>query len=229
MKLLHESHQLHFVADNSDVNVTPHLMSSLLNHLGKFNLMPTFGNMLNPMSGEKRQFIIMVSPDERLRVELPVDRILIAMEGVDSASFVKTAFSIIDSLQDIFPTKFAMRLSLLTARVYDGTEEEYKSLYESLFTYRGVSPIEWDNRIVERKTIENDETLNVISTIRRCKFALPRINGGSISDGIMSELDINTIAESKELRFSLSASKDFFNELSKQQIAASDLLKRYFP
>lgn len=228
MKLLHESHQIHFVSDNSDVNVTPHLMSSMLNHLGKFNLIPTFGNMLNPLSGEKKQFIIMVSPDERLRVEFPADRIMIAMEGLDSASFLKNSFAIIDAVQDIFPTKLATRLSLLTARIYQGSEQQYSDLYDSLFTYKGISPIEWDNRIVERKAIKGEELINVISTIRRCKFSIPKINNGSISDGIMSELDINTVAETKEQRFSLSSAKEFFEELYKEQATASKLLKRYF-
>ena len=228
MKLLHESHQIHFFVDNSDVTVNPHLMGTLLTRLGKHNVMPTFGNVINAITGEKKQYINMVNSDESLRIEFPLDRIVIAKEGGDLNAFLGLSATLFTALNEIFPEKKANRLSIVNTRVFQGDTNQYNDIYRNLFTYKQAIPFEWDNRIAERKQLPSGELLNSISTVRRCRLAMPRLNVAEAIDGIICELDVNTINENRTPRFSLDDAHEKVKELSEELIRGIELLRRYF-
>ncbi|SEA18583.1 hypothetical protein [Microbulbifer marinus] len=229
MDKLHETHQLHFFTSNVDVQATPQQISSMLSVLGGFGLVPTFGHELNASNAEKRQFVVMVSVDEKIRIEFPIGRIVILGEGGEATEFFNKACAILQELYKLFPTKEGNRLSLISTKIFSGSEQEFDELYRQLFTYRTVRPFEWDNRIAERQTLQNcGEEINNISTIRRCNVASPFINGGKEFNAILSEIDTNTIHENKKLRFNLDNAKDVFKDLHLQNEEANALLKRYF-
>jgi hypothetical protein len=227
MKKIHESHQAHFFADNTDVQVNPIIMTSLIQGLAKFNLYPTIGQVINALNGSRTQFVTMVNSDESLRVELAPDRLVIAREGGEINSFVTLASEISRSLHALFPSKTGSRIALVSARVYEGKISEYDDLYRKLFTYKSIKPFEWDNRIAEKKNAIG-ETINSISTIRRCRVQTSSINSGNKTDAILSEIDLNTLPENQSSRFSLEKFPEMINGLYIESAKSSQLLSRYF-
>ncbi len=229
MNQLHESNQLHFFSENSDIKPEPEVVSQLLGKLSKFGFMPTFGQSINALSGEKKKFIIMVTGDENLRIEFQANRIVLSSEGINLDELLEKANEILPLLEEVFPEKKANRLSLINNKLYVGNDEEYSALYKKLFTYHQAEPFEWDNRIAERKPLDNTkEQLNCISAIRRCKVSAPFHNSNQPFDAVTSESDINTIPENENFRFSLNESIEILSEILKVSKSASDLLNPYF-
>lgn len=56
MQCVQNNQQFNFFSDNTDVTTNPMVISSFLNALSKFGLIPTFGQELNALTGEKNKF-----------------------------------------------------------------------------------------------------------------------------------------------------------------------------
>lgn len=227
MELLHQSYQAHFFTNNIDVPATPGMLHKLLTGLSGFGLMPTYGNALNARSGEKAQFVIMISPDEKLMVEFPFDRICISSETKPLEEFQALLLPILNELGKIFPDKKGNRLSIVSSKIYGGSSVDYQALYKRLFTYTQVDPFEWENRVALRGQVFG-EAINDITTIRRCEFAANFINSGLPSDSIFSEVDTNTDPKNNSPRFNISNVQEKFMELLEKNSISTQKLNRYF-
>lgn len=227
MDLLHQSYQAHFFTSNIDVPANAGMLQKLLTGLSGFGLMPTFGNALNARTGEKTQFVIMISPDERLRVEFSIDRICISSETKPFEEFRAILGPILNQLSEIFPEKVGTRLSIVSSKIYGGNDDQYQALYEKLFTYTQVKPFEWDNRVALKEMLF-DEAINNITTIRRCEFSANFVNSGLPTDSIFSEVDINTDRKNNSQRFNISNVQNEFDQLLEKNFSAMQKLNRYF-
>jgi hypothetical protein len=203
-------------------------MGQMLKDLGSFNLMPTFGHMLNALNGERKQYINMVNAAQDLRIEFPMDRIIINQDGGNLNSFIEMVPQYLDALKAIFPDKLGYRMSVVTNKVYQGTIEEYNTLYRQLFTYKQATPFEWDNRIAEKKGLQSGEIINSTSAIRRCQLSTPKLNNGRITDAINCEIDVNTVPENRSNRFNLLDAKEHVRSLYAEVESTCGLLQRYF-
>ncbi|MBE8607924.1 hypothetical protein [Vibrio sp. OPT10] len=228
MNLLHQSHQAFFFCNNEDISPTPPIIGALLQALGRFNLIPTIGTEFIANTGTKRQFVIMVNSDESRRVEFLSNGISIQGQGTSADAFLHDVINFMESLQSVFPGKKSNRISLLNTRIFNGTPEQYDALYKNLFTFTQVSPFEWDNRIVEKKTLPNSsETINSISSIRRCEIKVPQLNNGQSIDSALFEIDSNTVPEHSNLRFGFEDAIAIWKELSENNQALIGQLSRY--
>ncbi|RBM83958.1 hypothetical protein DLR74_18315 [Vibrio paracholerae] len=135
----------------------------------------------------------------------------------------------LEGLGQLFPFKRGNRISVLNSKFYSGTTEQYEKLYKSLFTYQQATPFEWDNRIVERRTLEtSQEQINSISMIRRVEFSSPFINKGVQQDMVVFDLDSNTIYQNTSNRFGLVDSLRVYEELYQNNSRLTTELQRYF-
>jgi hypothetical protein len=114
----------------------------------------------------------------------------------------------------------------VTTNIYEGDSASYDKLYQSLFTYRQITPFEWDNRVAQ-KAVLNGENLNVISAIRRCEVISNVINYGNPADIIVSEVDTNTVASNTSPRFPMANVSDTLLELFQTNQDARLELARY--
>lgn len=227
MDLLHQSYQAHFFTTNTDVPANAGMLQKLLTGLSGFGLMPTFGNALNARTGEKSQFVIMMAPDESLRIEFPVDRICIYSEAKPFEEFQGLLTPIIKELGSIFPDKVGSRISIISSKIYKGSVGQYQALYEKLFTFTQAKPFEWDNRIALKQTLL-DEMINDITTIRRCEFAANFLNSGLPADSIITEVDINTDPKNSSKRFNLNRVDEQLHQLLNKNYSSMQILNRYF-
>ena len=227
MELLHQSYQAHFFTSNIDVPANAGMLQKLLTSLSGFGLMPTFGTAMNARTGEKIQFVTMLSPDEKLRIEFSIDRICISSEAKPVEEFRAILIPILDSLGQLFPEKSGTRLSIVSSAIYGGEPEQYQALYEQLFTYTHAKPFEWDNRIALKGNVF-DEAINDITTIRRCEFSANYINSGIPSDLIITEVDINTDPKNNTHRFLIGKVHDQLNQLIDKNKLSMQKLERYF-
>lgn len=229
VNLLHESHQLHFFVNNTDIESTPSLISAIKEQFPDFQLVPTYGKEFNPVSGDQKDILILVSSDHSLRIEFPSHEILILKEGGTQEEFKELSFEIVRGLSDLFRFKMGNRVSILSTKFYQGSKEQYEELYKSLFTYKQATPFEWDNRVVERLELpDSKESINSISAIRRIGVRSPHINNGNETDLIVFELDSNTAYQSAKNRFGLTNCLGVYDELYKNNIRLTKELTRYF-
>lgn len=230
MKLDHESHQLHFFSNNADIEANSLFISAMTHSLSEqLSVVPNTGREFEPIQGIQRDFLILTTPDGRVRIEFPSNEIVISKEGGSLDEFQELCVKILDSLSTLFPMKHANRISVLSSKYYSGSTEDYDELYRKLFTYKAVQPFEWDNRIVQRLTLENSkEEINSISAIRRVEAQGPFTKKGQSKDIIVVDTDSNTIYQNKEFRFSLFNSLETFKELFSNTHSVLDKLNRYF-
>jgi hypothetical protein len=229
MKLLHESHQLHFFADNNDITPTPLIIGGLLDKLGGFGLLPTLGSELNPNRGDKKQSLSMITSDQKLKIHFWSQDMVILGEGQTQDEFYQECKDIIGTMNTLYPLKLANRVSILTYKFYKGTIEEYENIYKELFTFKAATPFEWDNRIVEREVLaKTKEEINSISSIRRCEISSEFINTGSQEDLIIFEIDSNTRQQNNQPRFKLGNVVDIYDELFDNNKKLTKSLGKYF-
>lgn len=203
MKFQHNNYQLNYFTNNADITPTPALISSFLTSLGKFGLIPTFGQEINSATGERRQLMIMTNPEQTFKVEFPIHSIIISGANVDVEEFCTKAIDVLRSLESLLPSKKANRLAFVSTSVFSGTPEEYQELYQKLFTYKQASPFEWDNRIVQKIAHPDvDVQMNNVTSIKRCEIISPLIESGRPVDVVLFEVDINTDHESTGFRYS---------------------------
>lgn len=230
MKLDHESHQLHFFSNNADIEANSLFISAMTSSLSEhLSVVPNTGREFEPMKGIQRDFLILTTLDGSVRIEFPSNEIVISKEGGSLDEFQELCIKILNSLKKLFPMKYANRISVLSSKYYSGSTENYDELYGKLFTYKTAKPFEWDNRIVQRLTLEcSGEEINSNSVIRRVEVQGPFTKKGQTKDVIVVDVDSNTIYQNAEFRFSLSSSLTVFKELFSNARNVLSELNRYF-
>lgn len=228
MKAIHETHQLFFFSKNIELSATPANISKVLSVLTPFGLIPTINNEFDLLSNAKKQILSMIHLDESLRVEFPSSGIFIVKEGGSAKDFMNLALSILKALKQLFPFARSNRLSLVNNKIFVGSEEQFQEVYKSVFTYKSVTPIEWENRIVlrENSTVINEE-INKISTIRRGLIRSQFVNESQTTDVIMFEIDTNTLPTNTDTRFDLDNSDEIYKHFNSLQYEIFEELKRY--
>lgn len=228
MRILQQTHQINFFTNNDDTPASHAIVSLLMERLSKFRLMPTFGQEINGVTGEKRQIISMVDFEQNIKIDFPSHGILLSSLNLAFKDFFDVALKILDALHSCFPTKKANRLAVLSTMIYKSDIETYEKLYEKLFTFRAVKPFEWDNRIALRKTIEGyNEEVNSISNIKRGEIVAPFVNGGIPSDCVIFETDTNTLPQNAVMRFSWDEAINIIKALSQDNEINIKRLARY--
>lgn len=234
MKKLIDSKQMNFFTNNNDMQVSPPLIKSLLDVLGKFNLVPTFGQEFNPATGEQRQIISMLDPNQKFKVEFPAGMIGVSGVNMEDEEFVSKASDVLKSLKGLFPNKKGTRLAILNARVYQADVEVYDVLYKKIFTYHAVTPFEWDSRIAVKDRLDAfDEEINSISTIKRGMVQLVPAFFTNFSltandiDTITFEVDSNTHYEDARARFDLEGCAELLKALALKNSIMNQEVRRY--
>lgn len=202
MKCAQNNQQFNFFTNNSDVSISPMVISSFLTALSRFGLIPTFGQEFNAFTGERKQVLIMTNPEQTFKIEFPSHAVLISAADLSLNEFGVKVKDILGVLESLLPGKKANRLALISTSLFIGETEEYQSIYDKLFTYKDVTPFEWDNRIAQKiNSPAVDVSLNHVSTIRRCFVSSVLINSGREVDSIMFEYDTNTTSEATDFRY----------------------------
>jgi hypothetical protein len=230
MKLELESYQLHFFSHNEEIEPSNIFVQSLSKALKPlFPVVPITARELEPLKGASRDFLILESPEHKIRIEIPSQELVISQQDCTLDEFKETCSSIFAQFEELFPMKFANRLSIISNKIYTGSVEEYNDLYGALFTFKSGQPFEWDNRIVERKILENSgEEINSISSLRRLEVQGPFADRHQIKDVIIVDLDSNTIPQNNSHRFSFSNSQEIIDGLFGNTNTLSTKLSRYF-
>src|SRR5690606_11176030 len=228
MKAIHEIHQIFFFSKNTELSATPTNITKILSLLTPFGLMPTINNEIDLATSAKKQILSMIHMDETLRVEFPSSGIMISKEGGTAKEFLNLAISILEALKTLIPLARSNRISLINTKFFTGTEAQFKETYNRLFTYKSVSPIEWENRIVLREELPSiNEKINKVSTIRRTEVRSPFINQLEATYLVMFVIDTNTLPFNTEARFSIENAIDIYKKFNEIQDQLFEELKRY--
>lgn len=228
MKIIQQVHQINIFTNNEDAPASHAVVSLLMERLSKFRLMPTYGQEVNGVTGDKRQIITMVDFEQNLKIDFPSHGILLNSLNLNFDAFLETALKILDALHSCFPSKKANRLAVLSTKIYKSDIQTYETLYDKLFTYRAVKPFEWDNRIALRKKIDGySEEVNSISAIKRGEIVAPFVNGGAPSDCVVFETDTNTLPKNAVMRFDWDEMINIIRALSQDNELNMKRLARY--
>lgn len=228
MELIHQEHQGFFFCNNFDMAPSPELYNLLIKEFSRYDLIPSVGHEFNIHTGQKTQFVTLVNSKDDLRVEFPSHGIVVTQLKTEFEKFYTDFKNIINSLALLFPLKKGNRISLLSSKIFDGTEEQYKEIYLNLFTYKAVNPFEWDNRIAEKRYILNrSEEVNSISNIKRGEMVSPFFNNGQPKSVVAFSVDTNTSPTNAKDRFSFENSIEAYNEIYTNNLRLLQELSRY--
>ncbi|WP_228483436.1 hypothetical protein [Lelliottia nimipressuralis] len=228
MNRIHESHQINLFTNNEDISPSPAVIFPLLQELSRFSLIPTFGQEVNALSGEMKQILIMTNPEQTYRVEFASGSIVINSMANNHDEFVEKSIGVLGEIQKIYPNKKFNRIALLNAQIFIDDVAKYERLYNELFTYKEVSPFEWDNRIALRKQIAfHNEEINSINSISRKEVGVINHNSGRPFDSVIFEIDSNTLPSNASFRFDLTDSIQVLRGLNENNRRSLGVLSRY--
>ncbi|HIF9239467.1 TPA: hypothetical protein ACX6RC_001987 [Photobacterium damselae] len=213
MEKIFIAHQAHFFVDNRDIEAKSLMMKSLTEALEHLELIPTMGSEMNTVTGEKRQYPIMITSDEAIQVQFLINDIYVSSSKGSFDEFFDLSMSIYSALSKIFPMKQATRLSLLTSTSYEDSENNsYVDLYQKLFKDDSVDIFEWDCRKATKAAMKDDERANVISHVLRGEMYQAQ-NVSNSKDLISLNFDANTEPQKNNPRFDLLESQKVYLEL----------------
>lgn len=196
----------HIFSDNSDIEVNPKTISTLLETFSEFGLVPNIGQQINGLTGEKKKVIRMVSDDGSLYIEFPTNRLVISLTSENQFSlseFKDTAIKMLNKLQKIDFTKKASRISVVTNKTYALNDlSESSEIYEKLFSDNADNLIEWEFRKVVRDSVST-ESINNVLRVHSGEGMNPDIRSGRPFNFVNIEVDTNTFSENQESRFAL--------------------------
>jgi len=111
-------------------------------------------------------------------------------------SFVHTG------LKKINKSKQSYRISTVISSLVKTTEEYNSSMYGKFFNNQNANDyFEWNSRLAKKEKIRH-ENVNFITSANRGTVMSPDFNYGRPTDAISIEIDVNTIAENGDPRFS---------------------------
>ncbi|MCF5910833.1 hypothetical protein K3H35_18845 [Aeromonas veronii] len=219
-----------YFTDNSDITVSPVLMNKLISEFSQYEIYPNVSSEFNVANGDRKSFIRLFSPDEKIQVNMQSFFTNIIV-NVSENKFFKTELEaiqlIISKLNSVFPGKLATRLAYLTCHVYHGNEDEYNNVYKNAANREPASaiyPIEWEFRNVYRESVDNPlEKLNVISNIKRGGFTTPFVVQAPTNGFVLLETDVNTVFDNQTARYSYAQAHELLTTLydkSEQSVAS---------
>lgn len=105
-------------------------------------------------------------------------------------------------LNKINKSKRSYRVSTVISSIAQYSEEYNNELYLRFFPSHNPNDFfEWNARMAKKDKVKS-ESINSIATVSRAMLMSPDFNSGRPSDAIAIEIDINTIAENGDVRFS---------------------------
>lgn len=130
-------HINYIFSNNSDIEPTAPFINAFKNEFQAFNLVPVSGNELNlnGSMGQHRQYLILLTPDNKLRIEFPTSEVVVIFEGGTLEEFRDISSTVLSALEKLFPMKMANRLSIINSKYFRSDADSYSRLYHKLFTY----------------------------------------------------------------------------------------------
>ena len=202
MQLMATNYVINLFADNNEVTPDVKFIGPCMTHLSAYGLIPSFGNEINGLTGERKNFLRMVSANEELQINFQSQTTTIVMVVKSHLEeFPPVLTGILQNLNVIFPSKKCNRLSVITSTLFNGTVQEYDKVWKEVYVSspEDSAPFEWDARQAFKINLEGvEDNMNLVSTVRRGSLNIPN---GNVQDSVVIDTDLNTEFENSTRRF----------------------------
>ncbi len=211
----------------ADITPSPDTVSKLLNLFKEEGLLPNTFQEIGAQGLTPTPRLWLNTPNNEWAIHFASNRIDIEQNPVDengsnigsSSDFKNTAHEYFTRILSEFNKKFN-RISLVTSGLTKQfSEDKLNEICQKLFVlipkYIDNPPFEWNSRLVSRQNITIDdlkEVLNIITNINRIRGQIINNNKILEFDRIELSIEINTIAENPELRFTNNSLQGFFDK-----------------
>lgn len=212
--------QYQFVFFANDILIEPSVtnVAATMTAFQNINLIPGYGQEFNPLKGDKRTFLRMVSPDEKIQINFQSESVVLIVQGdidyaMNMASIIYSGLSTLDFINQ----RKAYRLSFVSESVYSGDDDEYNEVYKKIVGLKTDDiPFEWDVRLAFREDINiyHAERINLIAMLRRLDVRSAEAPHGVDSFSLI--YDSNTHQENTTPRYSFLQAIDVYQELLKK-------------
>lgn len=202
MQLMVINYVINLFVDNNEVTPDVKFIGPCMTHLSAYGLIPSFGNEFNGLTGEKKNFLRMVSANEEIQINFQSQTTTIVMVVKSHLEeFPPVLSGILQNLNTIFPGKKSNRLSIIASTLLNGVAQEYDQIWRGIYTNSpgDIVPFEWDARQafkINLDGVEND--MNLVSTVRRGSL---NTQSGIVQDAVVIDTDLNTEFENSTRRF----------------------------
>ena len=210
-------YQVSIFLNASELDATSKNISDLMGVFADKGFIPNTFQEISNLNPQPQNRFALQSPDKEWHINFGTTRIdieknPISTKGTNLGSigdFCNDAKDIVNRILAKVSKK-ANRLSLVTRVLLDEMSNDnlgkvYKNLFNSPPLYKENLPFEWNWRLVshiDKEIAGNNETFNVITTLNRIGAQVRDGNSITSLDRIELLLDINTIHQNNEYRFS---------------------------
>ena len=135
---------------------------------------------------------------------------------IEKDVFLSEVSEFIDRISEKYQIK-SKRVGLLTQYLYNGLDvNKVSSSFQNNIAFFNQKPIiDWNIKTATRHIIEAiKEVANFSTDIRKIQRPMKINNGTSLFDGLLLNIDINTLAENESYRFTVESIKSLINEFS---------------
>jgi hypothetical protein len=215
-----------FLENFSDKGLIP-------NQVQEINLNVGNGDLKN----ETITRLALTSQDKSWNILFNSQRLEISLTNVSFKSdelftleyFIKETTQILEKISEKFSKKHN-RIGFTTQTLVDKLENKttYKKFNTPLSYFSEELPIQWSNKFAFRKIIKipNSEIINISSDFSWIKAKIGQNNKNVDFEGILANIDINTLSENNDNRFNITEINKFISSAhSIEQEIISQFLK----
>ena len=212
----------------SDIQPKPDMIVTVVKAFQDKEFIPgTFHEMPSP-AGPPQTRLRMSSSNNEWQLNFGSKRVQIAKNMLDQrgsnlgsvSDFCSDALDLYGRVFNIIKKK-ASRLAVVTTfllkeMTLNELQKAYLNLFHTTRSYAETPPIEWNWRSANRQSLDLDgftDKINISTTAERVKGEISAPSGLAPLDRIRIRLDLNTIPENTENRFSMGHLAAFLNQI----------------
>ena len=219
-----------FIENFSSKGLIPNQVPELFINIGSKDTSPKTNLRLN-LTDPERKWDIKFNSD-KIEITFLNSNIGVVKE-ISKEDFVSEVVDFLGELNKKF-SKSHKRIGFVSQYLFDYSDtSEYAKLFlNSIEFFSNKQISNWSGQTSTRMSLNcNDsqsEVVNVSSEIRTIKQPMNMNNSVSLFNGIVLNIDINTLSENSSYRFEIENMKSIFDEMSKIESTISDQIIQKF-
>jgi len=234
MKTIELKYQISLFGSYDDINPNADTIKKFVDLFSEKGLIPNQVKEIGVnITGETFENITtnrlrLTASDNSFNIHFKEDRIDFELTNVNIGVFnmpnldvfIKDFTECIGKINQLFPKKHK-RIGFVTSFLIQDTnlDKTQKKFNKNISYFDEKTILDWSNRVSTRINVASpiEDTFNVISDIRELKTNLIIKNKASIFEGLLFNIDINTIVEDTNYRLSIDNTSLYIEEMLKIQ------------
>lgn len=225
-------YQISLFGNYDEINPNPETIKIFLDMFSDKAFIPNISNEINIELGNSEPLrkniakLRLSASDNSWNISFGSERIDIILTNINIGTYEMPTFdSFIEDCEDFIDridkkySKKHRRIGVINNVLFDDLNANsiQNKLNNNILFFKDQDLIDWTNRVASRKTIFEKDVLNAVSELRRIITPMIMNSKQTNFDGLILNIDVNTIDENKNYRFDISNISSYIEEMSNIQ------------